>query len=125
MLSVPVFADSIPVLENIPDGLDASERVELSRQREVLEQELKSFQADAAAFNAKARKDQSEQEYQALQTRRSECAQDFHGFNSEIDSTVVDARNVGSGLPPALESAISGAYANAAARRGRSCSERF
>jgi len=76
---------AIPALAAIPDGVSQKQRDALSQRRQVLETELKSFQAAAAAFNAKSADDQTDQEFSALQTRRSNYIQAVQDFNTEME----------------------------------------
>jgi len=74
----------IPALAAIPDGVSQKQRDALNQRRQVLETELKSFQAAAAAFNAKPAADQTDQEFNALQTQRSNYIQAVQAFNGEV-----------------------------------------
>jgi hypothetical protein len=107
------YADPIPALANIPNNLNAEQKAKLTQQKQVLENELKNFQAAAGAFNAKPAKDQTDQDYDALQSQRSSYIQSATTFNQEVDSSVVDARNVPSGLPASVDRAITTAYVHA------------
>jgi hypothetical protein len=73
----------IPALAAIPDGVSQKQRDALNQRKQLLEAELKSFQAAAAAFNAKPAADQTDQEFNALQTQRSNYIQAVQAFNGE------------------------------------------
>lgn len=111
--STQVFANPIPALAEIPDGVSAEQKAKLSQQRQTLEVAIRSFQASAAAFNAKVANDQTDQEYDTLQSQRSNYIQSAKDFNQLVDTSVVDARNVPSGLPVSVDRAIATAYAHA------------
>ena len=76
---------AIPALAKIPDGVSQKQMDALSQRRQVLETELKNFQAAAAAFNAKSADEQTDQEFNALQTRRSNYIQAVQDFNTEME----------------------------------------
>ena len=76
---------AIPALAGIPDGVSQKQKDALNQRKQVLETELKNFQAAAAAFNAKSANDQTDQEFSALQTRRSNYVQAVQGFNAEVE----------------------------------------
>jgi len=76
---------AIPALAAIPDGLSQKQTDALSQRKQVLETELKNFQAAGAAFNAKSADDQTDQEFSALQTRRSNYIQAVQDFNTEME----------------------------------------
>jgi hypothetical protein len=107
------YGDSIPPLDQVPQGVNPDEKAKLAQQKAVLETELTAFQAAAATFNAESTQNQTDQEYDALQARRSQYIGEAKSFNQEVDSSIVDARQVPSGLPHALDSAIAGAYSDA------------
>jgi hypothetical protein len=77
-------AAPIPALAKIPDGISQKQKDALNQRKQVLEAELKSFQAAAAAFNAKPANDQTDQEFNALQTQRSNYIQAAQAFNGEV-----------------------------------------
>jgi len=107
------YADKLPALVNVPDVLDATQRARLIKQKEGLETELKAFQAAGKEFNAKSAQSQTDQEYNALQAQRTRYVAAAVAFNQQVDSAVVDARNVPSGLPKAVDDAIAGAFSDA------------
>lgn len=76
---------AIPALASIPDGVSQKQMDALSQRKQVLETELKSFQAAAAAFNAKSADNQTDQEFSALQTQRSNYVQAVREFNEEME----------------------------------------
>lgn len=76
---------AIPALARIPDGVSQKQMDALSQRKQVLEAELKNFQAAAAAFNAKSADDQTDQEFSALQTRRANYVQAVQAFNAEVE----------------------------------------
>ena len=77
-------AAPIPALAKIPDGISQKQKDALNQRKQLLEAELKSFQAAAAAFNAKPAADQTDQEFNALQTQRSNYIQAVRTFNGEV-----------------------------------------
>jgi len=77
-------AAPIPALARIPDGISQKQSDALNQRKQLLEAELKSFQAAAAAFNAKPAADQTDQEFNALQAQRSNYVQAVLAFNGEV-----------------------------------------
>jgi hypothetical protein len=77
-------AAPIPALAMIPDGISQKQSDALNQRKQLLEAELKSFQAAAAAFNAKPAADQTDQEFNALQAQRSNYVQAVLAFNGEV-----------------------------------------
>ena len=116
--SMRAHAEPIPPLAAIPDGVNAEQRAKLTQQRQALEDALRSFQAAAAAFNAKLAKGQTDQEYDFLQSQRSSYIQSAKAFNQQVDTSVVDARNVPSGLPESVEAQIPHTPAGDRVRKG-------
>lgn len=80
----PAQAAPIPALAKIPDGISQKQSDALNQRKQLLEAELKRFQAAAAAFNAKPAADQTDQEFNALQTQRSNYIQAVRAFNGEV-----------------------------------------
>jgi hypothetical protein len=78
-------AAPIPALAKIPDGISQKQKDALNQRKQLLEAELKNFQAAAAAFNAKPAADQTDQEFNALQTQRSNHVQAVLAFNGEVE----------------------------------------
>lgn len=110
--------EPIPVLAGIPSGLSAAQRARLAAQKERLEGELNRFMAAANSFNEKAASAQTDQEYAALQAQRARYVQSATDYNSMVDSGVVDARNVPSGLPKSVEEQIPRTPAGERVRKG-------
>jgi hypothetical protein len=79
-------AGMIPALANIPDGISPKQITMLNQQKQVLENELKSFQSAAAAFNAKSADNQTDQEFNALQTQQSSYIESVKAFNQSVDA---------------------------------------
>jgi hypothetical protein len=77
-------AAPIPALARIPDGISRKQKDALNQRKQLLEAEVKSFQADAADFNAKPAADQTDQEFNALQTQRSNYVAAVEVFNAEV-----------------------------------------
>jgi len=85
VFSAALAQRAIPALARIPDGLSQKQMDALTQRKQVLETELKSFQAAAAAFNAKPADNQTDQEFNGLQTQRSNYVQAVQVFNAEVE----------------------------------------
>lgn len=106
---------AIPPLVPVPNALDAANRERFTRERERLQSVLRAFQADANAFNTKDAKAQSDQEYDDLMTRRTDYIRSATAYNQQVDSSVVNAMGVPSGLPPGVDRAIAAGFGSAPA----------
>lgn len=123
LLFVQARAEKIPALTQVSPKLPDSEQ-QIFRQRSMaLEKAFQEFKSASDRFNAKAAKDQTDAEFDTLTAQRAQYIAAAQQFNSELaarvqalesrDTMVVDARNVPSGLPPAVDTAIASAFANA------------
>jgi hypothetical protein len=84
LLPAIAFAEPIPALSKVPDGLSPEVQTKLSRERELLDKELQTFLEAAAAFNAKDAKDQSDAEYEKLDAWRTQYIKSAKAFNEEM-----------------------------------------
>ena len=118
-----VRAQKIPALTQVSPKLSAEEQAEFRQRRATLESTLQGFIAASDRFNAKAAKDQTDAEFDALTAQRAQYIAAAKKYNSDLtarvqalesgDPMVVDARNVPSGLWQGMDSAIATAYSDA------------
>lgn len=115
---------TIPGLSQIPNDFGRDERTRFTARRQALQLRLGVFQAAAKAFNAKSAEAQTDAEFAALQTQRAAYIQAASAFNRDLaaaeareqpnlDTRVVDAQKVPSGLPKSVDHAIASGYASA------------
>jgi hypothetical protein len=79
-----LHAGRIPALGAIPEALPDATRAPFVLRRQALEGELAAFKAAAAAFNAKSANDQSDADYDALQSERARYIQEAVKFNDDL-----------------------------------------
>jgi len=77
-------AEKIPALVDIPSNLPLEVKEKLSRQKQALEQELSDFQKAAVVFNGKDAKDQTDAEYEKLDSRRTSYIAEARAFNQSV-----------------------------------------
>ena len=125
LISVEARAEKIPALVQISPVLPAEEQAAFRKRKATLESTLQAFVAASDHFNAKAAKDQTDAEFDALTAQRARYIASAQEYNSQLaarvkalesgDPMVVDARNVPSGLWQGMDGAIASAYADAPA----------
>lgn len=81
----PAHAEKIPALSEIPAVLPVDVREQFAQRKRTLEKELAEFQAAARVFNAKDAKDQSDAEYNALDSRRTRYIAAAKEFNRDVE----------------------------------------
>lgn len=122
---VEARAEKIPALAKVSPKLPAAEQQAFLQRSVALEAEWQDFKTASDRFNAKAAKDQSDQDFNALTVERAKYIANATQYNSEMaasvravesnDPKVVNAQRVPSGLPKDVETAIAGSFADAPA----------
>lgn len=83
-----IRAEPLPLPHPVPHCFSPEQQSTLNGWHARVERELKDFLRDARAFNAKEARLQSDEEYAALQQRRSQYLSDVKAFNDELDRHV-------------------------------------
>jgi hypothetical protein len=84
LFCLPVHADKLPALDDVPAQLRKDVRADLTQQKTALEADLAKFQADAKAFNAKPAADQTDNDFESLEARRKKYFADVEAFNVRV-----------------------------------------
>jgi len=87
---IRAFAEPLPALRAVPSSLPEAQQTKLTAERKLYEDELKSFLADAEAFNAKPAEAQTDTEFAALGERRTQYKNHAQAFNKEVDDAIRD-----------------------------------
>ena len=83
-LTMARAADKLPAIASVPPGFPLEVRTRLEERRSQLEAARTEFLHAAKVFNDKAAKDQSDAEFNAVQTQRTNYGRSVEAFNREV-----------------------------------------
>jgi hypothetical protein len=88
-LALPAIgSDKIPALASVPMDLPAPESQDFVLRRADLETQLKNFQAAAYAFNSKRAADQTDEDFNSLESQRRDYIKAAKAFNTALATAI-------------------------------------